>query len=159
MNMPITTLTSLSAVCEEFGQAMAGSDDISLLPRIQIDAFRTWLQRAGSGACFEYHRGLLSLDRSPDSNLPEARRRALSRVADLALNAAERGRVHLVQRRNGELDFSYLAIKAKPHPAGAWGVRGASRSPARIHHAGCHRRLEPRHLPGLRANTTPVPGE
>ena len=116
MNTPITTLTSVSALCEDYGQGMDETDDTSSLPRMQIDAFRAWLQRADPGACLEYHRGLLSLDRSPDSNLPEARRRALSRVADLALNAAERGRVHLVQRRNGELDFSYLAIKANRTP-------------------------------------------
>ena len=103
MNTPITTLTSVSALCEDYGQGMGETDDTLSLPRMQIDAFHAWLQRADPGACLEYHRGLLSLDRSPDSNLPEARRRALSRVADLALNAAERGRVHLVQRRNGEL--------------------------------------------------------
>jgi hypothetical protein len=131
MNTPITTLTSVSALCEDYGQGMDETDDTSSLPRMQIDAFRAWLQRADPGACLEYHRGLLSLDRSPDSNLPEARRRALSRVADLALNAAERGRVHLVQRRNGELDFSYLAIKANRTPQ----ARGAFAAPLARRHA------------------------
>ena len=112
MNTPITTLTSLSDICEDYGQAAGAADDTSSLPRMQVDAFRAWLQRADPGASLEYHRGLLSLDRSPESDLPEERRSALSRVADLALNAAERGRVHLVQRRNSEFDFSYLAIKA-----------------------------------------------
>ena len=131
MNTPITTLTSLSALCEDYGQAMGETDDTSSLPRMQIDAFHAWLQRADPGACLEYHRGLLSLDRSPDSNLPGARRRALSRVADLALNAAERDRVHLVQRRNGELDFSYLAIKANRTPQ----ARGAFAAPLAHRHA------------------------
>ena len=131
MNTPITTLTSVSALCEDYGRTVSESDDTSSLPRREVDAFRAWLQRADPGACLEYHRGLLSLDRSPDSNLPEARRRALSRVADLALNAAERGRVHLVQRRNGELDFSYLAIKANRTPQ----ARGAFAAPLAHRHA------------------------
>ena len=131
MNTPITTLTSVSALCEDYGRTVSESDDTSSLPRREVDAFRAWLQRAEPGACLEYHRGLLSLDRSPDSNLPEARRRALSRVADLALNAAERGRVHLVQRRNGELDFSYLAIKANRTPQ----ARGAFAAPLAHRHA------------------------
>jgi hypothetical protein len=79
---------------------------------MEVDACRAWVQRAEPGACLEYHRGFLSLDRSPESDLSEDRRRVLSRVANLALEAADRGQVHLVQRRNGDLDFSYLAIKA-----------------------------------------------
>ena len=43
--------------------------------------------------------------------LAEDERRALAKVADAALQAAEDGFVHLVQRRNGPLDFSYLAVK------------------------------------------------
>jgi hypothetical protein len=35
-------------------------------------------------------------------------------LADAAFLAAEQGRVHLVQRRNGAFDFSYVAIKAAP---------------------------------------------
>jgi hypothetical protein len=112
MNTPITTLTSLSALCEDYGRTAGERDDASSLPRMEVDAFRAWLQRAEPGACLEYHRGLLSLDRSLESDLSENRRRALSRVADLAFDAANRGQVHLVQRRNGDLDFSYLAIKA-----------------------------------------------
>jgi hypothetical protein len=116
MNTPITTLTSLSALCEDYGRTAGERDDTSSLPRMEVDAFRAWLQRAEPGACLEYHRGLLSLDRSPEYDLSEERRRVLSRVANLALEAADRGQVHLVQRRNGELDFSYLAIKANRTP-------------------------------------------
>jgi hypothetical protein len=35
-------------------------------------------------------------------------------LADAAFQAAEQGRVHLAQRRNGPFDFSYLAIRAGP---------------------------------------------
>ena len=57
-------------------------------------------------------RGLLVRDRSPASELAEDGRRALARIADAALEAADDGLVHLVQSRNGPFDFSYLAIKA-----------------------------------------------
>ena len=129
MNMPITTLASVSALCEDYGCTVSESDDTSSLPRMEVDAFRAWLQRAEPGACLEYHRGFLSLDRSPKSDLSEDRRRALSRMANLALEAAERGRFHLVQRRNGPLDFSYLAIKASrgPHTLAAYAAPLAQR--------------------------------
>ena len=74
--------------------------------------FNRWLLRALLGQQLEYHRGQLIWDGSPASALAEGERRALARVADAALQAADDGVVHLVQRRNGELDFSYLAIKA-----------------------------------------------
>ena len=74
--------------------------------------FWSWLARSEPGAALEYHRGLLILDRSPASELSEDERRVVARLADAALQAAEEGRVHLVQRRNGAFDFSYLAIKA-----------------------------------------------
>ena len=51
-------------------------------------------------------------------------------MANLALEAADRGQVHLVQLRNGPFDFSYLAIKASYGPAYARCICGASRSAA-----------------------------
>jgi hypothetical protein len=74
--------------------------------------FWSWLARSAPGAALEYHRGLLVLDRSPASELKDEERRVVARLADAALQAAEEGRVHLVQRRNGVFDFSYVAIKA-----------------------------------------------
>jgi hypothetical protein len=75
-------------------------------------AFSRWLERARAGEQFEYHRGLLVRDRSPASELAERDRRALAEVADAVFRAAVDGSVHLVQRRHGLFDFSYLAIKA-----------------------------------------------
>jgi hypothetical protein len=118
MNVPITTLTGLSAVGKEFGQTTATADDTASLPRMPVSAFRAWLERADPGASLEYHRGFLICDRGPGSELPKERRSALAKVADAALNAAEKGRVHLVQRRNDAFDFSYLAIKAFRPPNG-----------------------------------------
>jgi hypothetical protein len=83
--------------------------------------FWSWLARSEPGAVVEYHRGLLIFDRSPASKLGEDERRLVSRLADAALQAAAEGRVHLVQGRNGDFDFSYLAIKAArlPHAGNA----------------------------------------
>jgi hypothetical protein len=75
-------------------------------------AFSGWLERARAGEQLEYHRGLLTRDRSPASEPAEGDRRAVAEIADAVFRAAEGGQVHLVQRRHGPFDFSYLAIKA-----------------------------------------------
>ena len=86
--------------------------------------FEAWLQTARPGSPIEYHRGHLCVDRqhvfdAPD-NAPENKARsALNDLATRALRAAERGLVHLVQRRHGPEDFSYLAIKSQPSVARA----------------------------------------
>jgi hypothetical protein len=82
-----------------------------------------WLQRARAGEQLEYHRGLLTWDRSPASDLADPDRRALAEVADAVFRAAEDGGVHLVQRRRGPFDFSYLAIKAGRVASAAAGAR------------------------------------
>jgi hypothetical protein len=70
-----------------------------------------WIARACPGDSLEYHRGLLSLDASDETGeVKAAEQRELNRVARRAWWAAEQGLVHLVQRRNGPADFSYLAI-------------------------------------------------
>ena len=81
---------------------------------ISVAEFRGWLARAESCSWFEYHRGLLIWDRSPASALPDEHRSALAKIANAVFQAAARGEVHLVQRRNGRFDFSYVAIKAAP---------------------------------------------
>ena len=81
---------------------------------VSVAEFRGWLARAASCSWFEYHRGLLLWDRSPASALPDEHRRALAKIANAVFQAAARGEVHLVQRRNGPFDFSYVAIKAAP---------------------------------------------
>ena len=86
--------------------------DLFPIRPLTVGRFWSWLVRAEPGAALEYHRGLLVRDRSPASELSEDERRVVARLADAAFPAAEEGRVHLVQRRNGPFDFSYLAIKA-----------------------------------------------
>ena len=84
--------------------------------------FEAWLKTARPGGRIEYHRGLLSVDRQPKLNSSDNEKRSeLHRLAARVLSAAEQGLVHLVQRRRGAEDFSYLAIKAGkiPHAAHA----------------------------------------
>ncbi|MDI1286078.1 MAG: hypothetical protein PSV46_16960, partial [Reyranella sp.] len=70
-----------------------------------------WLGQASPGDTIEYHRGFLALNANIDSQTPASdARRELARVARRAWWAASQGLVHLVQRRLGPDDYSYLAI-------------------------------------------------
>lgn len=85
----------------------------SPLARIDENAVCDWLAGAEPGATLEYYRGHLGHDRMPSTKvLPESLRRQLACVAARIRQAAEDGRVFLLQRRLGDHDFSYLAIKA-----------------------------------------------
>jgi hypothetical protein len=88
--------------------------DLFPIRPLTVGPFRSWLARSEPGAALEYHRGLLILDRSPASELSEDERRTVAKIADAVSSAAEDRLVHLVQRRNGPFDFSYVAIKAAP---------------------------------------------
>ena len=71
---------------------------------------------AAPGAVVEYHRGFLALDLVPQvTRLSERDRLELGRVARRAWWAADRGLVHLVQRRLGPGVFAYLAV-VRPKP-------------------------------------------
>lgn len=76
--------------------------------------FCAWLAQAVPGEAIEYHRGFLLLDRDRRyGRFPPPERMALINLADRAHWAAEKGFVHLVQRRCGPDCFAYLAI-ARP---------------------------------------------
>jgi hypothetical protein len=92
--------------------------------------FHAWLARAKLGEQLEYHRGHLIWDRSPASVLTQGERQALAKIANAVFQAAEQGKVHLVQRRRGPFDFSYLAIRA---------VRSGNRRAVAIDHAAAQR--------------------
>ena len=88
---------------------------IQILPALCCDAaqFCDWLATATPGDRFEYHRGFLCLDRSASAHrLPERQRQQLNALADFAHTAAENQRVSLIQRRLGDDDYSYIAIKS-----------------------------------------------
>ena len=70
-----------------------------------------WIGQASPGETLTYHRGFLALDRLRfGGRLSLAESIELSRVADTALRAADRGLVHLVQQRNDRDDYSYLIV-------------------------------------------------
>jgi hypothetical protein len=80
--------------------------------------FCTWLGQAEPGDSLEYHRGFLLVDLTPFGGpLCSEARSELARTSARAYDLAERGFVHLVQRRLGPDSFSYLAI-ARPLPQG-----------------------------------------
>jgi hypothetical protein len=74
-----------------------------------------WIGQAAPGDVIEYHRGFLVVDVNPlGTRLPVEERTELSRVAQRAWWASERGLVHLVQHRAGPEVFRYLAIARAP---------------------------------------------
>jgi hypothetical protein len=78
-----------------------------------------WIGQAAPGEILEYHRGFLALDTtSPGTHLPERKRVELVRLARRAWWASEHKLIHLVQRRHGPDDYSYLAV-ARPKPGDA----------------------------------------
>jgi hypothetical protein len=82
---------------------------------ISLAAFRAWLARAKPGERLEYHRGLLAPDRVKGAGcLREAERRKLAAVADHALALAGQGKVHLLQERHGDANYSYWAVARAP---------------------------------------------
>ena len=91
-----------------------GMKDVNLiLSEIQ---FCGWLGQAAPGDSIEYHKGYLVLDVCLfGRGLKDAERLELGRLARRAWLVSERGLVHLVQRRLGPSEFSYLAIaRARP---------------------------------------------
>ena len=83
----------------------------------EID-FCAWASQAEPGDVLEYHRGFLVVDLTPFGGpLCSEARSELARTSARAYDLAERGFVHLVQRRVGPDTFSYLAI-ARPLPQG-----------------------------------------
>ena len=86
------------------------------LTDVELDA---WIAQAEAGARIEYHRGFLGIDVTPViSTLPEPERRQLADLGQAALDAFEKGLVHLVQERVGPDRFAYIAV-ARPRPRAA----------------------------------------
>jgi hypothetical protein len=70
-----------------------------------------WLNQAEVGDAIEYHRGSLAFDRSSRGQArSENDRITLDHLATLAMRLANRGLVHLIQRRIGPDRYGYLAI-------------------------------------------------
>ena len=85
-------------------------------PMLDEAALMAWLGTAASGDRIEYWRGFLAVDASTTaSKLEPDDRRLLGRVAARAFRLAQQGKAHLVQRRHGDADYSYLLI-VRPRP-------------------------------------------
>jgi len=85
-------------------------------PRLTEIELCAWIGQAAPGDVLEYHRGLFALDRTAFGKFKDTpARAALDLLASRAYALAEQGLAHLVQRRNGADDFSYVAI-ARPKP-------------------------------------------
>jgi DNA-directed RNA polymerase specialized sigma24 family protein len=77
-----------------------------------------WLGQAEPGDTLEYYRGFLAVDAIPGgSRLPERDRVELGRIARRALWASERGLAHLLQRRHGPDDYSYIIVARPRSPS------------------------------------------
>jgi hypothetical protein len=93
---------------------------ITKLPSVRLRINETelcgWIGQAVPGDVLEYYRGFLPLDTlSHGTRLPDRDRAELVRLARRSWWAGEQKLVHLVQRRHGPDDYSYLAIaRSKP---------------------------------------------
>lgn len=73
--------------------------------------FCAWVAQGKPGDMLAYHQGFLAVDLGLLSRtLPEAQRAVLSRMSTRAQNLAQRGFLHLVQRRLAPDQFLYVAI-------------------------------------------------
>jgi hypothetical protein len=82
------------------------------LPLTLADLER-FLSTAKAGDNIVYHRGYLAMDRGSGSRLGDDAGEELDHIATALMVMAEAGRVHLVQRRHGPYDYTYLAVMAR----------------------------------------------
>ena len=87
----------------------------SALPDFTEEAFCTWLGSAAPGDTIVYHRGFLAFDGGPATDATAATRTRLLRLASRAMRLSQQGLVHLVQRREADREFTYIAV-ARPRP-------------------------------------------
>lgn len=71
-----------------------------------------WIAKAAAGAMLAYYRGRLAFDTTPDAIDPAPAVQKLRAVARLLWSEQERGRVLLVQRRLGDGDYLYIAVRS-----------------------------------------------
>lgn len=109
-------LTSALPIISRPSRAAPRPEDLAITGQ----QFEVWLKQAAPGDRLVYHRGYLAVDRARGSGrLSEAARRELVAVANLALALADRGEIHLVQRRYRDGDYSYLAVLPCGRPLAA----------------------------------------
>jgi hypothetical protein len=98
---------------------------LAALPRssaiLDEAALTAWFSAAAAGDRIEYWRGYLAIDANPTgSTLEPDDCRQLGRVSARAFRLAEQGKAHLVQKRHGDADYSYLlVVRPRPRPVRA----------------------------------------
>jgi hypothetical protein len=91
--------------------SLAPADRFTPALKTTVEHLDNWVATATPGGVLEYFRGHLAVDRvAPGSRLGREASDELDRVADAAMALAQAGRVHLVQRRHGDGDYSYFLI-------------------------------------------------
>ena len=80
---------------------------------LTLAALERFLSTAKAGDTIEYFRGFLCLDRGAGSRFGDNAGEVLDHIATALMTMAEAGRVHLVQRRHGPFDYTYLAVMAR----------------------------------------------
>lgn len=73
--------------------------------------FEKWLKRAKPGARTTYHYGFLIRDRGDPPTTPASR--AIDGSAKAAMAASGAGLVVLVQRRQGYMQYDYMAVRSR----------------------------------------------
>lgn len=103
------------------GATMTNRKSNTMLEPKTEQEFCSWLGQASNGDTLEYFRGSLVNETHREvSRLPPNDCQELGRLAKRARWAAERGLVHLLQRRNGPDDFTYLVVaRSRPRPLSA----------------------------------------
>ena len=97
---------------------MKSSVTISQPDAISEIKFCAWVAQAEPGELLEYHRGSLSLDRGyPEQKNKDPNQVQIDEMSARVFCLAERGFLHLLQKRIGDACFSYLAI-VRPCPDG-----------------------------------------
>ena len=77
------------------------------------EAFCAWVGSAAPGDSIAYHRGFLAIDSALETCGGSPHDTGLLRVARRAVHLSQQGLVHLVQRREADQDFTYIAV-ARP---------------------------------------------
>ena len=95
---------------------------VTCRPTLTETALCVWVGQATPGDRLAYHWGYLAIDTGVDSRFGSpAQRQELRRVANRAWQLAQDGVVHLVQRRDGDAEYSYFVV-VRPRPRIAGGA-------------------------------------
>ncbi len=87
---------------------------MNLHSRMTSREYLEWLEQAAPGTSCIYHTGLLMFDRSPEatsSPWSTEQRADIDALASMVVVSAESRLAKLFQRRRGENDYDYIAVR------------------------------------------------